>query len=535
MPKTSDQHIHLIGNSSENFYSLGKRDKDSFTQVYDHISRLCVRNNLLAKIIKSTTEFSSRFTKKSHNFIVDDLKAYAEGLERPLEDVLFAQLLPEMVASFNKWSPDLLSLVPGCSSLFYWDEKDNGVIHTRVLDYALSGPFENFERSILYDFPDRYKTFSYSSAGLALPGLSAMNEKGLSLALHYKHSDYFNQEGESIFFLASQILYQCDSIRDAHKFLRNRKSISFWGLYITDPSGEVLSLDIRGNEFAQEKFDIKDHEYLYFNNKSLVRKNSHEKLQPYGHKNQCQMRDQSIKKIINIDKVKKSKAPQKEILKQISSPKPTKSKDAKNWNLLPTTPSSIQCYNFHNTKFESLFNLGTAPKFFKSYLLYKDIFSNLNVSTQTTKSKQSDYKQAYEKLALYQSHLDKNEIPEAYHQIQMAVELFSGYPEQYISQFFFYVTEYLFEVDQRDLAYIYEDFKSLQGKLPHYLEDHIWLFLLRLGKILGHEIKNNENKIENNNLKDQYRTEFNLNALSIKGLKYLTFPRVEILDIIYAY
>ena len=217
MPENNGHHIHLFGNPAENFRALGQRDKNSFTQVYDHISMLCMRNNMLAKLVKKTTEFASRFSKNNPSYIQDQLAAYAEGLGRPVEDVLFAHLLPEMVASFNKWAPNLVSLIPGCSSVFYWDAMARGVIHARLLDYALSGPFENFERSVLYDFKNYYKVFAYTSAGFSLPGLSAMNEKGLSVALHYKHSDYFNQDGESIFAITSQLLFECQNISEAYK------------------------------------------------------------------------------------------------------------------------------------------------------------------------------------------------------------------------------------------------------------------------------------------------------------------------------
>ena len=101
--KNNQNHIHLFGNPEENFYVLGKRDKNSFSEVYNQISMLCARNSLMTKIIKTTTELSQLLLKKKENRNIQELKAYAEGLERPLDDVLFSLLLPEIVASFNKW------------------------------------------------------------------------------------------------------------------------------------------------------------------------------------------------------------------------------------------------------------------------------------------------------------------------------------------------------------------------------------------------------------------------------------------------
>jgi hypothetical protein len=535
--KLNPNHIHLFGDPEENFYILGKRDKDSYIEMYDQISMLCTRNSKMSKVLKLTTELSGQIKKKKYNSRnLRELQAYAEGLEKPINDVLYALLLPEIVASFNKWVPNLLGVIPGCSSLFMKDPKNGDIIHSRVLDYALSGPFEKYERSVLYDFKDRYKSFSLSSSGMPLPSMTVMNEKGLTLALHYKHGQYFNLDGESIFFLTSEIMNQCSNIREAIKYIKTKQSISYWGLYLSDSNGEVASIDIRGPEIYQEKFDLKDHDYLYFSNRPLLRQPDQESIQPFGNLDLCQMKRNSIEHRLKSFDPTNSKNLTMDCLKILGKPNIKKAKSGEKWNASTITPSSIQLISFNSAQKSAIMIPGEGPKFFlNQYVNYSDIFSSFKINTTTKKSSENKYIAGFNSLAKYQSSIDKGEITNAYHQIQMAIEHFIGFPEFFVAKFYFAITQYIYESDTRDLTYLYHDFENLNGKLPHYLEDHRKLFILRLGKIIGHKINNKHEKIKNPDLKKIYLDELKLNAISIKGLKYLIFPRVEIFDVIYAY
>lgn len=529
-------HIHLIGNSEENFYQLGLRDKTAFTEVYLQISMLCMRNNFMAKIIKSTTDFARSFVNKNTSINMRDLKAYAEGLEQPIDKVLFAFLLPEMVASFNKWAPDLLSLIPGCSSLFLWDKEEQGIVHSRVLDYALNGPFEKHERSVLYEFTGRNKVYSFNSAGIAFPSLSAMNDKGLTVALHYKHGDYFNLKGESIFFIVNDILSYTSNIREAIKLLREKESISFWGLYLSDKNGEVAAIDICGNQMHQEKFQIQDHDYLYFNNRALLHQNSSEDMQPYGNLDQCNMRASNIEFHFKKKSYKVEKDRMLQGLKILGTPAPTKSNTAKNWKLPPITPSSIQLYSFHNSKNEAYFINGEGPKYYTgNYIEIKNLFKGESQVLKENQVKHPKFIRAQKHLSKYQTSIDTGKIAQAYHHIQMAIDLFSGSQEQLIAKFYFCITQYIYEPDKRDLAYLHDEILSLENLLPEYLENHRLLFELRLQKLLGYKTKNQSKKLQNKNLKKLYKEELKLSPLAIKGLKLLIFPRIDVMDIVYAY
>lgn len=521
--------IELIGSPEENFFSLGKKDKDSYPIIYDQISKLCARNNMLAKILKLSTEYSGKWLKKSPQHNIREIEAYAAGLERPVDDVLFSLLLPELVASFNKWTPQLINLIPGCSSLFMQDKATGGVLHARVLDYALAGPFEKFEKIIKYDFNHRHSVLSFNTSGMPFPSLSAVNDKGLSLALHYKHGDFFDLEGESIFLICQEILYQCSTIHEAVKMLKAKKSIAYWGIYLSDANGEVVSIDINGPDFYQQKYDIADHPFLYFNNRPILHKSHHMHLQPYGNAQQCIMRQKSIEQMMQDQQPTNLE----ELVNTLGSlPKNNK----KEWRLAPMTPSSIQLVGFDAKNKQAIKVAHQAPKFaINGHYKINDIFNRPEVAKLTHKKKPTKLQQAYQRFALFQSAIDLGNISEAYHQIQMSIILADKHSEKYLAQFFFHVLEYIYEHDKRDLSYLLEDFESLAHKLPPYLEDHRRLFVMRISRFLGLEHSIESQGIAHPELKKLFKRESELNTVALRGMKNLIFPRLEILDIIYAY
>lgn len=529
-------HIHLLGSPEENFYALGKKDAQGFGKILDHMTKLCTKNDAASKVFKTALELSTEFHPKGSIDIKNQLKAYADGLERSVNEVYFALLLPEIVAAFNKWTPDLMSIVPGCSSLFLWDKANEGVIHGRVLDYAISGPYESSERSIFYEFTDRYKVYSYSTAGMPFPSLTAMNEKGLTMALHYKHGDYFDLSGDSIFTILYQVISYCSDVHEVKKYLKEHPSMGYWGIYLSDRAGNVASFDVCGRDIYQERFDLKEHKYLYFNNRPLIKDKKHSQMQPLGNLDQCKMRFNFIKEKMqkfNTDKPKLDL----EVLKVLSTPNTKKKESAKDWKLSALTPSSIQITTFHNSLNQSYYVPGVAPKIAKNELILSNrIDIDPSQKVEKVKGKIDDnLSLGHERLALAQSEYDLGHIESAYHQLQMAMEFHKGYPEYFIEKFFFTVWQYLFDSDEKDLTYLFDDFVALKDKLPPYLEDHRLLFIQRLAILLSHPLEEDAPYVQNDRLRQYYEKESRMNGLAIKMLRKITIVRIEILDIIYLY
>ena len=74
------------------------------------------------------------------------------------------------------------------------------------------------------------------------------------------------------------------------------------GHNFSDKNGEVASVDINGSDYYQEKFDLNDHRYLYFNNRPLLYKRPMEHLQPFGNHDQCLHRKEQAQKFFEKEK-----------------------------------------------------------------------------------------------------------------------------------------------------------------------------------------------------------------------------------------
>lgn len=531
--QNSIEHIHLIGSASENFYGLGLKDTDGFETLYNSLKKLCMRTDILSRAVKIALDISSKMEIQKSDPNYELIEAYADGLKRPIQDVLFAFLLPEFIAAFNKWTPNLLGLIPGCSSLFTWDKENESLIHSRLLDYPLAGIFDQFERTVTYELKGRLKIFSLTTKGMPLPSLTSINEKGLTLALHYKHGNYFDMKGHSIFSTAFEILSYCTSIHDVKKYLKEYPSMSYWGLYLSDANGEVASFDICGKEIYQEKFDIKEHEYLYFNNRPILTENKNLELQPYGNKEQCQMR----RSVFNEKWKKRKKLKNKtlESLRVLTTPLDQSKRSSKEWKLDTITPSTIQALSFNYKNDEIYINHGPAPKVYREDIIkYSKAFSVVQKSKVNTKeSGTSLLWPGLREISLAQSAFDIGDIQKSFHHLQMGIEKFKGDPAETIFRFFFNVLEFMYEDNHKDLTYIYQEFRKLQNKLPPYLEDHLCLFIMRIEKILGIKDIDSHPKIRHPELKNIFEKEYKLKPVAIKLMRRLIYPRMEVLDIIY--
>ena len=414
-------------------------------------------------------------------------------------------------------------------------------MHGRVLDFPLQGSYDKKERAMYSKLDNGPAMLSFSASGFPYPSITTITSEGVTFALHQKFTDTFNSKGTPVFELIFQMLQKCGDLKSVKEFLEKNNSITTWAFYMSFKSGDVLACDVMGNEKVFNSFKIEPGKILYFNNCLENPRCQKSTFLPMGIAPYNLMRwnvaEQKIKKLS-----KEKNLNQLKLLKTIASPVPTRGKTtAINWKMDTITPSSISIMTMNAKTGESLYLPGPAPKFYqKEYLKFEKSFSEdgpVQTVRSSTKTKTSKDKiLAYRIFMESQICWDKADFHGAYHNIQMAIDLFEGMPERFVARFFFAVFQYIHEPHEKVRNHLLAEFYELKAKLPPYLKDHCILFIARLEKILQGRTNMTSSEIEHEALRKILNFEIKLPRLFFhKVTATLMNPRLDNLDVIYSH
>ena len=292
------QTLSLVGDKEENYYQLGLKDREQSCQVFNSLNALVKGNN---KYIKFAQNLSAQLIFKQNIDNISLVKAYAEGLEKSIPEVLSFLIAPEIISGVSGVIPKVPQISFGCSSIFYLNAQKK-MSHFRILDFPLGESYLNNERLIKYDFkqdPQAYTAFSAS--GFPFPSITAMNESGMTFALHQKFGNTFNKNGSPIFEIIEKLVSHAEDIQSTQEILSKHQSISSWGVYIGSTKEEkAIEIDFIGEAQVSREHEIKNGEFIYFNNTFINKNIKQETMQPFNFKNYCEDRKVDFHKKRNL-------------------------------------------------------------------------------------------------------------------------------------------------------------------------------------------------------------------------------------------
>tara|TARA_R110002072_G_scaffold276051_1_gene437593 strand:- start:352238 stop:353848 length:1611 start_codon:yes stop_codon:yes gene_type:complete len=526
--------IKLIGDEQENFYQLGLKDREDYFALLEQSKALI--KTPWGPINKAFEEVAKPLVKKlwkEHKEFHERIHSYSEGLNCPPDEIILSMLIPELMSCFPRWQPAIPPKLFGCSSYFCINEKNN-ILHGRILDFPMMGSFDTNERFIQQRAGDKVIT-SLGSAGFPYPSISACNSDGVTLCLHQKFTDVFDRKGRPIFDLVYDLLKYCSTEEDIKSFLSEQRSITTWSLYMSLPTNKALEVEISSNKLQFKAHQIEKNKTLYLCNCIQDEEVNQLDFQPFQFNLYNSERQEIAKK--KIKRLEKKEINSLALLREISSPISA----AQNKEMLndPLTPSTLQSIVFDMQEEEIHTIVGEAPKvFLDNVAVIKDIFHEAQPIYKKLKVK--PYNQKYydgcKLLMQSQMDLEKEDIHSSYHNIQMAIDYLKDTPKYIESSFFFLVYQVLHEEHRRQREQLLFKFKQIQPKLPHRLVDHCILFIHKLERELNNKLTTNIDQIENESLKKVYKMDEKIKLGVIRSFTYkLTFPRVDISDVIYAY
>ena len=212
--------------------------------------------SLLRKLFKKipNENYRKKVTDYADSFLLSPMKELLSARARvELEALSWATGIPREAYQTAYVLPDAFLLVLGvlhdkgislarsqfgCTSFAAMNDatKDGSLIIGRNLDYDGVGIWDQFPTLLFYNPTKGYKHVSATTAGVHTGGITAINEKGLSLSLHQILSEDVNL-GTSILDIGDQIIRSAQSIEEAVKIIRENDVAGCWSYLMTDSIG----------------------------------------------------------------------------------------------------------------------------------------------------------------------------------------------------------------------------------------------------------------------------------------------------------
>jgi hypothetical protein len=305
---------------------------------------------------------------------------------------------------------------------------------------------------------------------------------------------------------------------------------------MTFSDGQWLSADLMGEKLVYTSGKITKGQITYFNNDLLSKDYRTSDYHPYAIAPHNQMRacsgEQKAEKLL-----KKKVLNALDVLAAMGTPSKEAMLADKNWRLDTLTPSSVQVLTLNPTSGRALSIAGEAPKvFIGDYEEHTNLWSTPKVTLKHKKMKNAptDFKLGLRDYMMAQVAFDHKDFTLAYHYIQMAHDGLEGTKWEVISEFYFLVFQFMKEKHKKVRASLLDQFQKVLPELPPVLQDHAWLFISRLERILHKKTRVTSENIQHPELKKVLELEGKIPLLIYhRSITLLMAPRLDLVDVLY--
>ncbi|TGK01130.1 acyl-CoA--6-aminopenicillanic acid acyltransferase [Leptospira semungkisensis] len=143
------------------------------------------------------------------------------------------QVLPELAHISPLKSPQM---VPACTSVAVWGDqsKDGKLYHARNFDFPGVEVWDK-RPIIVFCTPEKGLRYGYIACrGADVPGITAFNEAGLTIAFHTRFHKKIGFSGLGVIDFGHKIISEARSIQEAVEIAKKHKINSTWGAILTN-------------------------------------------------------------------------------------------------------------------------------------------------------------------------------------------------------------------------------------------------------------------------------------------------------------
>lgn len=180
-------------------------------------------------------------------FVRETLRGLSDGSGIPLKEMLEGATMPDSMVWLASRLMQIQGVGPamhhrvglglGCTSAVAWGTatRDGRMLHARNFDYHGVGPWPRTQAVVFHEPDEGMPYVSVSAAGVALGGITAMNEAGLTLTVHqHMFTDRVKLGGIPIGISGDVVMRKAETIDDAARILNEQTPISCWTYLVTD-------------------------------------------------------------------------------------------------------------------------------------------------------------------------------------------------------------------------------------------------------------------------------------------------------------
>lgn len=504
--------VPLIGDPIENLYQLGMREKDSFLKIEARVMKLLSTN----AILRTGQDILSRarvIMKKRDEGLFDQcVKAYADGMGiDPIRYFSFLSLF-ELAAHYGQIYPELKGILPGCTSVFA--KSSEGITHSRLLDFPLIGIFEENPRLYFWQQEGKLPLLNYSCEGLAPLFLQGLHGSGLSFALHHKPGKNYHREGQSIFKITFEILFEAANLAEVKREMKKKVSITKWSMLLLEKTGVVQAMDLDGPALNSESYNVNDTSPLIFTNIPLNQDaEGFDSFLKFSETRQNWLKE----------KLKTAKSEHMlDLMTDVEDQKPKK------WLHPAATLSTVGAYHINLTTGLLDVKEGHSALVKSDEIIQFSLGQNGEGKVIKKAATPRPFEIAWKRASLAQSAFDQGEYDIAYHELQMAQSLMPNPLWKEIIGFYLCLWDFRFVSNSKELAMIYKKVKKLN--LPESLKDQWIMLIMRLERRLDLSPT-----VTTNDVQGPFRELFQQEKLAPKPVfatwMKLLYPRLELLDV----
>lgn len=504
--------IPLMGDPIQNLYQLGLKEREAFLRIEKRIQKLISANLILRHGTDIVTRARQLLRKKDDQLFDQCIASYAEGLGiEPMRYYSFLSLF-ELAAHYGQVYPELLGLLPGCTSVFM---KDHGEFsHTRLMDLPLIGLFEEAPRLYFWQREGKEPLLTYSCEGLAPLFFQGIHGSGVSFAIHHKPGNQFQHEGQGIFQIALETFFEARTFTDLKKELKRKSSMTKWSVVMLEKSGQVFAVDIEGPSQSTESYNLSESSPVVFTNIPL--------------QNDCRGFDNYLTFSRSRETWIKGKLKEKSSKHILDRLTDVGDQTQKGWTHPAATLATVGAWSVNLSRGKVQLKEGSAALTNTDTLLELNLGSQEGLRELKPQEKPEAFDRAWKLASRAQASYDQGDYAEAYHELQMAQALMPMELWKDLMSFYLYLWDFKFISNNKELALVYKKVKALS--LPNSLRNLQVMFIMRLEKKL--ELSPT---VSLHDVPPQLQDYFQQEKLATKPLfatwMKLIYPRMEILDV----